>query len=445
MKLFILVLSILLEVIGYQYIDSEWFILYSLFIFVNTSIVLRFLSMGLRDNLIYIYTFTGWMFYNSLGFIHYELVKNQSRILTYIYILFIISTVLMYIPICLFSRKTYSQNPKNLIINPSVNLIILLLTVSISLSYYKIILAGGWFNYVNASYGLKVESGLMTFFHLFEGIFSTIVPFTYPFLFRKNSLICKIYVSICLFLLLIIQVSSGASASVVSFFVPMFIFAYFQTSDFRKKSIYKRCMIGIVSVSVLLGMLIRINRYDNASFKVPEISEMVEEIMLSRTFDNIVNLEDVLTKLQPTYTMDQFIYPFVHMLPRSVFPWKPVELGSIIGTKFVGTSAEARVGFLTSPIGDFYYDFGYIGVVVGMLFIGCCIVFARNLINRYMASGNLYALVLLIVMSSQFGGLNAWYTGCFMRIVRIIIFIFLLVFLQKIFGRNKKTYQINET
>lgn len=444
MKLFICVLSLLLEVIGFKYIYSDYIVLYTVFLFINTVIVLRSLSKGLRDNLIYVYTFTGWMLYNALGFLHYELVNTQHQRLTEIYILFILSTILMYIPIHIFSKKTSCQKPKNLNINPSLRLIILLLTISVALSYYKIILAGGWYNYINASYGLKVESGLMTFFHLFEGIFSTIIPFTYPILFRNNPLKWKIYISICLLLLLFIQVASGASASVVSFFMPLFIFAYFQTSNRRIKAIYKKSLIVFVSVAVVFGMMIRVNRKDNGSFKVPEISEMTEEIMESRTFDNIVNLEEILTRLQPTYTMDQFIYPFVNMLPRAVFPWKPVELGSIVGVKFIGTSEEARVGFLTSPLGDFYYDMGYVGIVAGMLYIGFFIVFARNLINRYMASRNLYALVLMIAISVQLGGLNAWYTGCFMRIVRIIIFVFLLIFLQRFFGRNKQTYHIDE-
>lgn len=87
MKLFICVLSLFLEVIGFQYICSDCIVLYTIFLFINTAIVLRSLSMGLRDNLIYVYTFTGWMLYNALGFIHYELVNTQHQRLAEIYIL----------------------------------------------------------------------------------------------------------------------------------------------------------------------------------------------------------------------------------------------------------------------------------------------------------------------------------------------------------------------
>ena len=385
------------------------------------------------------------MFYNSLGFIHYELVNHQHYKLEEIYLLFIVSTVLMVIPIIIFNKRTTYIIPKQLNINPSTRLIVILLTISVGLSYSKIILAGGWNNYINASYGLKVESNLMTFYHLFEGILSGVTAFSFPFLFRNNSIKIRGYIAVCLLFSLLIKIASGASASVINFLLPLFVFAYFQTSNIKKKALIKKGLLVGAFVGVILGMLIRINRADNTSFRIPDMSEMVDEIMLSRTFDNIVNLEDILTKLQPSYTINQFIYPFVHMLPRSAFPWKPVELGSIVGLKFVGTTEEARVGFLTSPIGDFYYDMGYVGIVFGMLFIGCCIVFAHNLMNRYMAGGNLYALVILVVFSPAFVVLNQWYTGCYTGLVKRFIFIFLLVYLQKIFGKNKKTYQINET
>lgn len=437
MKVFIIILFCILEYAGSLYLDGSLFFLYSVFCMLNAGIVYNLSKRDVLSHLVYIYVFTSWLIYNSLGFIHYTLVITIPQNIEQIYGLFILATILLYLP-TLFVRKKSSSSKLLTGVLLNKKAVLVLIGLSMFFKVFKVVQAGGWHNYVYAAYGTKVESSLMTFFHLFEGIFGCVSVFLYPFIFKAHDKCFKlIAVSYILFTMFLGSVS-GSSLSVLSPLLSIFVYAYFQTGDKWKKKIYKQCLYGSMLLGTLAGIIIRINRSDNSDFQIGNLRSAIDDIMLSPTFDNMVNFEWVLNNMEPTWSLGQILYPLVHFLPRAIFPWKPMELGAIVGLKFIGTSAEARVGFIPSALGDFYYDMGYIGIIGGLLFVGYVIAKMQNVLNASLTSNNPFVLPILITCSGSFMMLPAWYTGCFSGLVNFAIYLLVVKFVQKLFVRKLK-------
>ena len=440
MRFFIIILFCILEYAGALYLNGLHYFLYTIFCLINVGLVYHLSIGNLRGKLIYIYVFTSWLIYNSLGFLHYELVTIVPQKIELIYCLFIASSVLLYLPSLVMKKRA---TPIGLVtgINLNKKAIFILMGMSMFFKLFKIILAGGWHNYVYAAYGTKVESGYMTFFHLFEGIFGGVAVFLYPFIFSsRQKWLRLIFITYLLFTIVLGSVS-GSSLSVLSPLISIFVYAFFQTQNTWKRKIYKKCLYLSMIVGIIAGILIRINRADNSDFQIESLRYAIDDIMLSPTFDNMVNLEWVICNLDPTYTCGQLIYPLIHFLPRAIFPWKPMELGAIVGLKFIGTSAEARVGFIPSALGDFFYDFGYFGIFFGTLFVGCVIAKLQNLLNAsFKSNNNPFVLPVLIAVSGSFMMLPAWYTGSFNGLVNFLLFILVVRCVQFFFvnKRNKR-------
>lgn len=440
MKIAILLLFSVLEILGYSFLDGMSFFLYSIFCCITTGCDFYFINRRrLEENLIPVFLFTAWLLYNALGFIHYDIVGNRIGMIDTIYLLFIMSTILLFLPFYLLRNKQFKRIEIVSHISPSRKVITVLLFLQLALIAYKIHTAGGLYNYIFASYGEKVEGGLMTFFHLFEGIMRYVGVFLYPFFFvdKKHSLFKFVIVLYVIYTILFGSISGG-SLSILSPLLILFTFCYLATEKIQTKKLIKKALLVSVVIGVIGGMLIRTNRSDNSSFQFFDMKTAFTDIMVSPTFDNMVNLESVIENLEPTYKPDEFIYPFVHFLPRNVFPWKPEELGTIVGYKFVGVTKESKAGFIASSLGDFYYDFGYLGIVVGMLFVGYFFAIVQCKLNRNLQDKNrLFVLSCILTMCGATINLSAWYTGSFNGVVNVTIFVFVMLLVQKICGKSK--------
>lgn len=440
MKIAIFLLLILLEILGYTFLSGSSFIFYSVFCCLTASIDLYFIKRKkLEENLISIFLFTSWLLYNALGFIHYDIVIKKVGIIDTIYLLFILCTILLFLPFYLLKDKKYKKSHIVSMISPSRKVMIILLCLQLALIMFKIKTAGGLYNYIFSPYGEKAEGALMTFFHLFESIMRYVGVFLYPFLFiSKKQVIFKTIIVLHVIYTISFGAISGGSLSILSPLLVLFTFSYLATKSLRTRKIIKKALLLSVVVGVIGGLLIRTNRKDNTSFQFFDLKTAFSDIMVSPTFDNMVNLETVILNMEPTYHPNEFIYPFVHFLPRNIFPWKPEELGAIVGYKFIGVEKESKVGFIASPLGDFYYDFGYLGMLLGMLFVGYFFAVIQRKLNSNLKDKNrLFVLSCILTLSGTTVTLSGWYTGCFNGVVNATIFVSVMLFVQRIYGSNK--------
>ena len=164
--------------IGYTLIGGHsmsQFTLYTIFLSLNIGIILFFIKDGVRKNLICLYTFIAWMFYNTLGFLHVTYIAEyfaNDNTVDKIYYLLIGATLLLLIPI-LFAKKYVRKGFMRLNnFKLSYRVIVFFLALDIAFSLYEVYVGGGFSQYFYSSYGAKVDDNLRTFFQLFSGILS---------------------------------------------------------------------------------------------------------------------------------------------------------------------------------------------------------------------------------------------------------------------------------
>lgn len=433
MKIFIILISIILAAVGYLH-DFAQYPLYCVYICVNMAILMSLAKKkDVRKNISYIFLFLCWLIFNCLGFIHAAILDGHFHRPTNItiYFLFILSTIILYIPIkyAIIKRGTYKPLKviDNFIITRKVAF--MLMAVGVLFQLYKLATAGGFNAYSEAAYGEKLDSSVSTFFHLFGGFVGKFSVFLMPFLLRKDTKILRYTVIAYLLFNILIGVVGGSSSSLLWPIISLFLFLYFAVNSNNARRKIKLFFIGGILIGIIGGMLIRVNRKDNANFQTVELKEAYKEIMLSPTFDNATNLRYIIDNIEPLYEPNQTIYPFVFYLPRSIFPWKPMPLGRIVGVKYVGASEDSRIAFITGPIGDFYFDFGVLGVIFGMFFCGYIISYITE---RYNCSKqNIYTWGLFVGFMSPFVNFTSWYTGWGTSVVELFMLTMILLYVHK--------------
>lgn len=436
MKLFIITFWIFINFLFYDTIVySGWQILFlfNLFIAINISFLWGFLN-DLRKNIVYIFLYTGWIIYSSLGMVRECYIGNTdvNGDFSIIILWFIFASILMFIGIYIV-RSIKIEKGFSFVENMhiSVKTFVILISLDLLLTLYKLYIAGGLHAFIYASYGSKVESDYMTFFSLFPGILSNVLYFTFPFIRHKAPLYLKI-ISIFYFLVNIVMgVLNGSSMSIFNPLLALFTYFYLTASSEENRVKIKQWSLGLLLIGIVGGVLIRQNRTNYAEFSTDVLNtSVIDKILESSTFDNFSNLKKIF-EMSPTYTPGQLIYPYINYLPRSTFPWKPMELGRIIAYDVKGMDNENLIGFLPSPIGEFYYDYGYLGIILGMFYVGLIIAFFQEKMNR--TKNSPWKLSILLAFSGYTTIISGWYTGFGVREVRLAIFIILLLLINRFF------------
>lgn len=441
MKWFNIIVTAALLYFGNKYICNGYFPLFVLFVCMASAINWHFCKVkDIKSTVLYIFTFTGWLIYTGLGFIRQGFMSQMGandENLFLIYILYTISTIILFMTIKHMQRKKFrgfgsiinQSRPKDIVI-------ILLICLAVGLSFYRVYLAGGWLSFIYAAYGQKTESSFLTFFNLFSGIMDNMAYVVLPLICLRTETKMRI-IAILYFLFTIFMGSiNGSSMSLLNPFLALLTYKFITSERVRAKQRLKKYFIIFMSIGVIGGVLIRQNRSNNENFSVNVLDDAIESVLETSTFDNVTNLQQILD-LQPLYGIGQFIYPYINYLPRAVFPWKPMEMGRIISYQFKQMDSDKLVGYIPSPIGEFYYDLGYVGVIMGMLFVGFFVGLMQEKLNNTSHPSALlwaYCVGACIYMTIYSG----WYTGCFIRLVRMFIFILLINYLSKIIGTKKQ-------
>lgn len=448
MKNFITIVGIVFIVWGYQNIIDYGFVeyfLYVFFVWLNVHIIRRLSNASqIRYTLIPIGLFTYWLIYAGLGLIrdafYVRYLHSGNTIgndFIVIYLLYILSTICLYLPIKRFIGKPakgfkFTDRP----IHPFTFLFFV--SFGLILKVYTITQAGGLENYMFAAYGEKNDSAIMTLINLLSGITQPANAFCMVFMFAKGKPIIRILSIIIFFINMAFGSISGASMSMLAPIISLFIYLFLTHSNTLYRRKLKIVFSALALVGIIGGILIRQNRSDFSSFSYDVLDNAVENVLIEPTFDSATNLRYILNNMHPNYNVDQFIYPYVTMLPRAAFPWKPMPLGRTIGVKMHGGDETTLTAYIPSSIGEFYVDMGYIGVILGMLFVGYVLVYVQRRFNATNFS-QFYVIALMGFMGCL-GNFAGWYTGAFRGLFLWGLFMYAFIKVNNWLTRRYKRY-----
>jgi hypothetical protein len=131
---------------------------------------------------------------------------------------------------------------------------------------------------------------------------------------------------------------------------------------------------------------------------------------------------------------ETFISYFYSFIPRLVWPEKPqIMLGQLMNRTFK-LSASPDTFVPATLLGEFYWNFGLVGVIFGMALVG--ILFA--IINgAFMSGGNASTVGMLVVLSAFYFLVMRFETGFsaqYSQFTRVVFMIGLMAFFFKRFG-----------
>ena len=205
--------------------------------------------------------------------------------------------------------------------------------------------------------------------------------------------------------------------------------AQFKSSKRQKKWIKKAVIL--LGIGVVVAILIRFNRSsDTFSFNVLGIAYTL--LISTSTFDALYYLNLTISNLSPTWSLGQFIFAFIFWIPRSIVPFKPLELGRIVATTFQNFNSSINGGFAVTPMAEFYYDFGIMGGIVGMFFLGLLL----EIIQKAIPVGDRecnrrYALSVELMFMFATVSLPASWTNMGSTMMGIVMFLFIENFVNK--------------
>lgn len=414
---------------------SSLFFLFSS-IFIEVSVI----KVGnIEDNLISIYGLGFYFIYMTMSTL-YMIYNGQSTTqeIAKLQIIVSLSMILVYIGIRI-GTKLKVRPFSFLRGRPTAFTYFVLLVIVLAARLLEMWAAGGVSAFFHSTYQGRFSS--VSTEKMLGGITKIIAPFTYYNLLhisKKNGKTISI-ISKCYFMFnLLYMYASGASLAILYQLIALccvMIFGqdntYFQIekkriTKFQRKWIRRSIILS--AVGIVSAILIRFNRAsDTFSFDV--LREAYKLIATTSTFDSMYYLSMVLKNLAPQYSIEQFIFPFVFWIPRSIFPFKPVELGRIVAITFRGFSDELNGGYAVTPIAEFYFDFSFLGIICGMLFIGILIGVIQKKIT-YSENTQLGLVVMLMFMFAT-GSLATSWSSIGSNYVSILIFMTLVSVLNR--------------
>lgn len=418
------VLCVLLFTISIKYLLPSGLtsiLLYAVFCLLNLYIISYLIVKKITNNLIVIFLFLLWLVHNSFSFYRISYIQRfSSSEVNFVYFLMIIATILIFIG---FKFSQMFKVKKGFFFEKvSINTLTfyILLAITMIIAIYKYSVAGGIMNYITSSYQSKIPGDMKFVIFILDGIFSAnffFIALIYAFnsTHKRAKSLAWLYIVFNLFDIII----SGKSSGVLYRIISIVIFALITIQNPKKLKKVTSIFKPLVILGLMIGILIRFNR-SSEDFSLNILRDALDTIILSPTFDSLENFARIIDVFSPTYTLGQFIYPFVNFIPRSIFPDKPVELGRVIAVEFYGFSVDQVGGFAPSILGEFYYDFGYLGIFTGLLTVGFFLGFLQKKFNK--TTLTLLVVAIMIQVSVNTAIIPNWYTGWGIRFSYIVIF-----------------------
>ena len=128
------------------------------------------------------------------------------------------------------------------------------------------------------------------------------------------------------------------------------------------------------------------------------------------------------------YSMDLITDPLVNLIPRSIWPNKPETLTTLFPNTFFGMYGITS-GLSPTCIGELYWEWGHIGVCVGMMIIGIAMRLFQNSLYRSSMDDN--HMLTYCVLVWPFTLLSETIAGALnMIIILLLVLFFVRMFLN---------------
>lgn len=291
---------------------------------------------------------------------------------------------------------------------------------------FQVLFAGGVSNYVFQSYGTRNDPTMSYMFVLrgiAKGSLTTIVLARMVFL-KRPYISWLVYFMIIVFS--VIDGSTGFLLTIPLQFGVLFFFKLISQNKFRKINRLVLIILLFLPLGFLLSSTTRLARSG---------SDDMVSLFYGRTFDALENTIRINSFYSPGETLgiNTFVYPLVtNIIPRKIWPSKPVGLGRQIMWDIYGAPDDTPVSFVPGFLGELYVDFGY---VLGVLVFGFFGIIVRILdetillLKNKKLYGSLTFFLLLALLSSNIPNSLQGFT---LRIILGVLQIPLLLIFYKI-------------
>ena len=147
----------------------------------------------------------------------------------------------------------------------------------------------------------------------------------------------------------------------------------------------KVAVLALIIPAALFAGQIRTNfiqqRYGSAATASNGLGSLTSPL---QTFGRLIQLHE--SGDLPLGHGSTFVSTAVLLVPRSVWPSKPLGFGSVLTEIIDPGSASAHVSFAALLPGEWYYDWGIIGVVVMIIAVGLMVRWLDNLLAKSTAA-----------------------------------------------------------
>ena len=129
-----------------------------------------------------------------------------------------------------------------------------------------------------------------------------------------------------------------------------------------------------------------------------------------------------------------FTWNFIAWIPRSFWKDKPVNIDTEVGSKIYGATAFGTGAVPPGLFGEMYWNFSYVGIFLGCIFVGIILSIVQKYFNKRLGSVNSTMIYILCFSQISVGILGSSITSTITGILFMLIPIILInkFVLQKI-------------
>lgn len=432
------------------------------FVLSISTVLISYTMLFGKNNLYYIggIFFVSWYLFNLFGFARLVAIQDFS-VNEIIFIYLIVITAVWscfggYILVRSWKRGSLpgiNLLPK--VTKVSGNIYVWIFVGVLFLIGFEMWAAGGIERFIAAPYAEKHLPGLENIIFVLRAIFFGGFYFLSLAVIFDSMKGKHIKILACFYIFLFIALSifrGNTGVLLISAIVPLFyIYARHYSKSPRSTNIFiinKKILhlvivgVSVLIVSFLVAFTVRLTRAEGG-LELEHISKMwarypvIDTLVYSATFNHIESFARILQHYGWPYSFgENLILPFVNFIPRAIWPDKPIGLGRRIVIEIHGAPPDTVVSFAPSMLGEFYFDFGFIGVfflpfLMGLILGAVESFFRLHRDNVYMSFFYLQATFVFVNLINSFSGFG-------IRFIYMLLFWYMVSVLSRIRIRQNK-------